>query len=353
MEENNNEQLIENPGNKIDLNPDKKSLKKKKILIIIFVIVIVALSIIGIIIGIHFSREQKNEGENQKENEDNNDSLYELDTIPPEEMAKARKSFKQFVYEKNSKKIEYNFYIPENITEKDLYPLIIFISDRSLVGQEVTAPLNKTVGGPIWATDTIQKKHKCYVLVLQYNEEISTIEQKSEYINITIGLIQEIQEKYNIDKNRIYGTGQSMGAMVTLFLLANNPDLYAAGLIVDGHWDINELHGLVNATFTYFAAEGDPNPYNCQNEVKKYFEENDVTYGNMDHINATEKVEILNKEAEKMYEKENKRNFITYANGTVIEPGSSQKSEHMASFKFGYRIETVRDWLFNQSKNGI
>ena len=177
------------------------------------------------------------------------------------------------------------------------------------------------------------------------------MEPKSEYVNVTIGLIQEIQQKYNIDKKRIYGTGQSMGAMVTLYLLANNPDLYTAGLIVDGHWNISELHGLVNATFTYFAAEGDPNPYNGQNELKEYFEKNNVSYSNMSNVNATENVEILNKEAEKMYEKGNKRNFITYAKGTVLKPGMSEKNEHMASFKYGFRIETVRDWLFNQSKN--
>ena len=108
---------------------------------------------------------------------------------------------------------------------------------------------------------------------------------------------------------------------------------------------------LVNATFTYFAAEGDPNPYNCQNELKEYFEKNNVSYSNMSNVNATENVEILNKKAEKMYEKGNKRNFITYANGTVLKPGMSEKNEHMASFKYGFRIETVRDWLFNQSKN--
>ena len=344
MEEIIKDELIENPGNEINLVSEKKNCPQKKILIIFFVIAIIALSVIGIIFGLSIHRESKNENED-------NDDLYELDTIPAGELEKARKSFKQYVYEKNSKKIEYNFYIPENITKKDVYPLIVFISDKSLVGQGITAPLYKTVGGPIWATDTVQIKHKCFVLVPQYNETISTMETKSEYVNVTIGLIQEIQEKYSIDKNRVYGTGQSMGAMATLYLLANNPDLYTAGLIVDGHWDISELHGLVNATFTYFAAEGDPNPYNCQNELKEYFEKNNVSYSNMSNVNATENVEILNKKAEKMYEKGNKRNFITYANGTVLKPGMSEKNEHMASFKYGFRIETVRDWLFNQSKN--
>lgn len=349
MENNNdNEELIQNPGNEENLISEDNGCTKNKIMIFSFVIAIFALSIIGIIYALSISREPKNEKE--KENMDN-DSPYELDTIPSEEMENARRSFKQYQYINNSKTIDYNFYTPKNITENESYPLIVFISDKSLVGQEVIALLNKTVGGPIWATDTVQKKHKCYVLVPQYNETISTMEPKSEYVNITIALIQDIQEKYQIDKNRIYGTGQSMGAMVLLYLLSNHQDLYAAGLIVDGHWNISELHGLINATFTYFAAEGDPNPFNGQNELKAFFDENNVTYSNMSNVNAQEKVDILNQEAEKMYKKGNKRNFITYANGTVLTPGCGNIGEHMASFKYGYRIESVRDWLFDQSKD--
>lgn len=329
MEENLNQEI----ENETKPSSNKKFGRKYKVLIFIVVIAIFALSAVGLIIAFSISRESK-------------DDLYELDTIPSEEMDKARKSFKQYRYENNTKIIDYNFYIPENISKNELYPLIVFISDKSLVGKEVTAPLTKTVGGPIWATETVQKKHKCYVLVPQYNETIS--ENHSEYVQVTIGLIQSIQDKYNIDKSRIYGTGQSMGAMVTLYYLANHPYLYTAGLIVDGHWELDELHGLVNSTFTYFAAEGDPYPYKCQNQVKEFFDSNNVTYYNMSHINAQEKIDVLNNEAKIMYAKGSNKFFITYANGTVIKPGSNQKSEHMASFKYGYRIETVRDWLFEQ-----
>ena len=141
-----------------------------------------------------------------------------------------------------------------------------------------------------------------------------------------------------------------MGAMVLLYYLANHPYLYTAGLIVDGHWELEELHGLVNATFTYFAAEGDPNPYKCQNEVREFFNSSGVIYQNMDRVDAQAKVETLNEQAANMYNKGSNKFFITYKNGTVIKPGSDQKSEHMASFKYGYRIETVRDWLFEQIK---
>ena len=67
--------------------------------------------------------------------------------------------------------------------------------------------------------------------------------------------------------------------------------------------DINELHGLINSAFTYFAAEGNSNSFNGQNELKNYFYSNHVTYFNMSHVNVQEKVEILNKEALEMYEK--------------------------------------------------
>ena len=337
MEENlNSENENENKPKK-----QKKMSKIHKLIIVIAVIGIFALSAVGLIIAFTIKREPKSDS--------SDDDMYELDTIPKEEMERARKSFKQYKYKNDSKVIEYNFYIPENISKDEFYPLIVFISDRSLVGQEVTAPLTKTVGGPIWATDTVQKKHKCFVLVPQYNETIS--ENRNEYVEVTIGLIQEIEEKYNIDKRRIYGTGQSMGAMVLLYYLANHPYLYTAGLIVDGHWDLEELSGLVNATFTYFAAEGDPNPYNCQKELKEFFDKNGVIYHNMSHVNATQNIEILNEEAEKMYDKGSNKFFITYANGTVLKPGADPKTEHMASFKYGYRIETVRDWLFEQVKN--
>ena len=52
-----------------------------------------------------------------------------------------------------------------------------------------------------------------------------------------------------------------------------------------------------------------------------------------------------------MYDLGYKQNFISYAKGTVFPPGVSGKNEHMASFKYDYRIETVRDWIFLQSKN--
>ena len=54
--------------------------------------------------------------------------------------------------------ISYNLFIPENYSTNKKYPLIIFIGDESTVGKEAQKVINKTIGGPIFATEKIQKK---------------------------------------------------------------------------------------------------------------------------------------------------------------------------------------------------
>ena len=347
--------IVEDFDKKENLIDNNQNKKLKNIIIIAFICFIIILIVVLILIFTVFKKDDNTEDKEEKK-EEKYDDYTSLDTIPSEEFEKARKSFKQLNYtdEVTLKIIQYNLFIPEgyNNEKNEKYPLIIFISDKSLVGKEIIEPLTKTIGGPIWATDTEQKKHKSFVLVPQYNESIASREPKSEYVNATIRLIRKLQEEFpNIDSKRIYGTGQSMGGMVTLYLLANQPDLFAAGLIADGHWPLNELYGLCNATFTFYAAEGDPNPYNCQNEVKQYFDSNNIAYGNLVNLNAQEKVEKLNNDAIRMFNLGLKRNFITYGKGTVFPPGVDGKNEHMASFKYDYRIDAVRDWIFNQTLN--
>lgn len=327
------------------LEEDNSKISKKCILISS----VCALLILVIVLILVFTVFSKNDESNKSDQ--GSEDKTQIDTIPIEEMNKARKSFNQYNFTEDSNVLSYNLFVPENYTKENTYPLVMFISDKSLVGKEVTAPITETVGGPIWATDTVQKKHPCFVLVPQYNEGVvDGTWNKSVYLNITLNLISNLEEKYSIDKNRIYGTGQSMGAMATLYLLANHQDLFAAGLIADGHWELEQLYGLVNATFTFFAAEGDPNPFNTQNEVKEYFNNNSYPYGCLELINARENADVLNKDTDDMYKKGNKQNFISFAKGTVVNPGSEVKGEHMASFKYAYRLERVRDWIFEQEK---
>ena len=329
-----------------------KSPKKKFWIIAIISILVVLIIIFIILIFTVFKNDDSEDSE--EDSEENYDEPTVLDTIPSEELNRARDSFMQFNYTENNAFLSYNLFIPENYnsSHNKKYPLVVFIGDASTVGQEVTYPIYQTVGGPIWATDTVQKKHNCFVLVPQFKGVIIDDRggySKTEDINVTSRLILEIIKTYNIDSNKIYGTGQSMGAMTTLYLLANNQNLFTAGLIVDGQWIKDELLGLVNASFTYFAAGGDEKAFNGQNEIKEYLGNQNISYGCLTEVNAKEKVEILNDMVKNIYELGYQHNFITYKNGSVL-PSTGSMVEHMASFKYGYRIETVRDWIFEQNK---
>ena len=141
-----------------------------------------------------------------------------------------------------------------------------------------------------------------------------------------------------------------MGAMTTLYLLSNFPNLLAGGLIVDGQRKIDELAGLINANFTYLVAGGDKKAFKGQTEVKEYFNSLNILYGSLNDINAQEKVENLNDVTNNMYTLSYFYNFITYKNGSVFPPNVKKTIEQMASYKYGYRIEAVRDWLFEQVK---
>ena len=210
MEEEEGKFIKEFNENEFDINFNKK--KKIRRIVIFLLILYIIVTIILVINYLVFDK--KNE---DKENPDiklENDDPYNLDIISEKEMNLARNSFRQDNFSDSNdstKFLQYNIFIPENYTENKRYPLIIFLGDEDTIGKETNISLFKSVGGPIWATNIVQKKHSCFVLVPQYNEKIIyeySGYPREETINITMNLISSIINKYNIDKNRIYITGQ-------------------------------------------------------------------------------------------------------------------------------------------------
>lgn len=269
--------------------------------------------------------------------------------------------YKEFTYtdDETGLSINYGLFIPESYGRSNkIYPLIMFIGDATTTGNTITQILENCIGSVIWATAEEQKKHECFVLVPTFNEKLiddsngnSTI---SKYMDVIVRMIEKIKNDYDIHKDKIYATGQSMGCMTSLYLTANNPDLFAATLLVDGQWDINEIQGIKDRKFIYFAAEGDKKAYEGQTNVKNYLKENNVDYAEVYDVDAKDSAENLNIIADELFSKGLDKNFITWKlNSTYAncESNGSMAGEHMTSFYYGYNIERVRDWLFEQSKH--
>jgi predicted peptidase len=253
--------------------------------------------------------------------------------------------------------ISYNIYLPADYDSSKTYPVVLYIADSSLVGQDVTAPLSQ-YGALIWASDEQQAVQESIVVVPEYPEVIIDDHGSyttTDYVEATVGLLDSIKAQYSVDENRVYGTGQSMGAMTVMYLAAQYPDLFAAELIVSGQWDPSQLARLTSENFLYFAAAGDENASGGQTDVEALLDAAGVSYGTTT-LDATAAASDQNAVISELVANGATANFATFDAGTVLAVAGTTSSsamggssEHMASFEPAYKIAAARDWLLSQT----
>ncbi|MCI2239437.1 alpha/beta hydrolase-fold protein [Paenibacillus sp. TRM 82003] len=252
--------------------------------------------------------------------------------------------------------LPYNLFVPADHDASQSHPLVLYIADSSLVGQDVTAPLSQ-YGALIWASESEQAKHAGIVVVPQYPEVVIDDHGSyttTDYVALTPRLLEEIKSRYSVDENRVYGTGQSMGCMTVMHLAAQDPELFAAELFVSGQWDISELGPLAGEKFFYIAAGGDEKAFAGQEEVKAMLTDAGVS-SQAATWDATWSAQELSDAAAELFAAGDDINFATFETGTVVSAngsagsGGTGSSEHMASFQPAYEIGPLRDWLFQQS----
>lgn len=270
-------------------------------------------------------------------------------------LAEVESKFRQLSYVDtiSEKQFKYNLFVPENYEPSHQYPLVIFITDSSVVGQDTTAALEQGYGAIIWATQAEQLKNPCIILAPEYPENI--IEKKScishPYIESTLRLLKKLQDTYSIDSNRLYITGQSMGCMTALYLNATYPNIFAASIYVDGQWDSSILSPLEKQKFIYFSAEGDEKAFKGMSELKAMFHHDGIPFSES-RLNAKATSDVINNAIKNLVAEGNNSNFLSWETGSVLPDGvrSEGTNEHMYSFDHAYKVSAVRAWLFVQSK---
>ncbi len=270
-------------------------------------------------------------------------------------LAQTRDKFKQIDYtdDDTGMSFSYNLLEPDSYDESEVYPLILFITDSSVVGNDTTAALEQGYGALVWATDEEQAKHPSFVIAPEYPENILEGEDgTTDYVQATLNLLASIQEQYSIDADRLYITGQSMGCMTALYLNGTYPDMFAASIFVDGQWSTDILAPLEDQNFFYFAAEGDDRASEGMANVMAMFDADGVSYGTA-RLNAKDDSETIAAAISDLIDEGYNANFISWEEGSVLPDGveaSGMGGEHMYSFDHPYKISTLRDWLFEQSK---
>jgi len=259
--------------------------------------------------------------------------------------------FDEHTYEdgETSLQVPYRIYLPEDYDEEEEYPLVVFIGDSSTCGSDTTVSITQGYGALVWA----DMDEDVIVAVPTYPETILDDHgsyTRTEYVDLTARMIESIADEYAVDDNRIYGTGQSMGCMTMMITAAENPDLFAACMFVDGQWDVSELSGLAGQKFSYFAAIGDDRAYEGMQELIPVLKEGGSTVVSTE-IDAKADQSEQESSAAKLIEEAADVYAITWTKGSTLDEDAAEgTSEHMYSFDYAYKLNTMCKWLLEQSK---
>lgn len=255
--------------------------------------------------------------------------------------------FKEFEYTdaQTGKALKYNLFTPKNIDTSKTYPLVLFMADASTPGTDVTRPLTQGYGALVWATDEWQAEHPCFVLVPQYSGvAVNDAYEHTDEVDIVARLVKEVANQNQIDENRLYTTGRSMGGMISMYYNSAYPDLFAASIFVDCHWDSATFPELVKHKFVFITA-GKAGTFDA---LEQAADKEGVKYEYTDFsakLPQSEQDSI----ASEILAKGAPITIINFTSKSVL-PDDGKGSEHMYSFDYAYRLIPVREWLFRQSK---
>ena len=255
--------------------------------------------------------------------------------------------FRQLEYTdaETGKTLHYNLYTPKDMKESARYPMVLFMADASTPGTDVTRPLTQGYGALVWATDEWQKEHPCYVLVPQYSGvAVNDAYQHTAEVDMVMRLVKEIASGKNVDPRRLYTTGQSMGGMISMYYNVTYPDVFAASIFVDCHWDSATFPELVKHKFTFITA-GKAGTFGAL--------ETAADNAGIRYEYAEWSARLPQAEQDRLATEELAKgapiNIINFESKTVL-PADGKGSEHMYSFDYAYRLTPVREWLFRQSR---
>jgi predicted peptidase len=262
--------------------------------------------------------------------------------------------FKQFEYKdpKTKETLKYNLFVPKNYDKNKFYPLVLFMHDAGATSTETTTTLVQGLGAVVWASPSDQSKHESFVLAPQYSTQVvNDNSEASDYLDTTVNLVNWLTSQYSIDRNRLYTTGQSGGAMMSIAMDIRYPDLFAASFIVAGQWDPKKVKPLAKDKLWIVVSEGDLKAYPGQNAIAAVLEQEGAKVSRAvwdGQSTATEFAAAV----KKMETEGNAINYVALKKGTVVPPGQQDNGggNHINTWRIAYTIEGIRDWIFKQYK---
>ena len=258
----------------------------------------------------------------------------------------------EFVDPETGDRLRYNLFVPKNYDPAKTYPLVLFMHDAGTTGTASDITLVQGLGAVVWASPAEQAKHEAFVLAPQYDTVVvNDASEATSLLDTTVHLVERIAGQYRIDRDRIYATGQSMGAMMSLALNIKYPDLFAASLIVAGQWDPAKVAPLARDKLFIIVSQGDLKAFPGENAITAVLEQNGARVARA-VWDGDATPERFAADAAALRGQGAPIQYVALRKGTVVPAGQPDNggSNHVNTWRIAYGIEGVRDWLFEQHR---
>lgn len=263
--------------------------------------------------------------------------------------------------------LEYSIYLPKSFLaeggEGKSYPLVLAVihSGTSYDGT-CAETLTETAIASIWGMPEEQLRNECVVITPRY--ERTTMNDYWEHtadVENTYRLVQSLLANtwnygnpnltdragkvLKIDPKRVYCTGWSMGAMTTLWLMAQHPETFAGGLVIAGQQRPEDMIPLAkqNVLIITGSQDGKATPWN-EKCVPLWREAGGKvtrpeTLLDPALIFPIEEQDALTDQIEGYLAEGGNITFLTF-----------DGVDHMGSARKFFHIKAARDWLFRRAK---
>jgi predicted peptidase len=146
--------------------------------------------------------------------------------------------------------LDYLLYLPPDYEAKDAWPLVVFLHGAGERGDNLD---RVKVHGP----PKLIEKGKDFPAIVVSPQCAAGRWWHSQLLELT-ALIDEIEEKYKVDPDRIYLTGLSMGGFGTWALAAYTPNRFAAIMPICGGGEVLAARSLAHVPTWVFHGAKDP-----------------------------------------------------------------------------------------------
>lgn len=151
------------------------------------------------------------------------------------------------------KEMPYRVMVPSAYDATRKYPLVIFLHGIDERGTDNEKQLRW--GASLFQSDSVRRDHPSFVIFPQcpsgyyWANDIPMQSLK--------GLIDDFASKNNVDRNRIYIVGISMGAYGTYEMVARNPGMFAAAIAISGDGDLRRAQNMAKTEWKIYGGKRD------------------------------------------------------------------------------------------------